>query len=180
MLDSFRQEQYQENGIIRGTTSDVVRFDHNFAITSGFFEGDMTTSCQPMLIGTSWFDYAEGTEDYVDMKNNIASVEFNKKFHIYVPEEKKADCMKFLTPTRQVAMIRSDAFEDMDSILISQGRIHAETNVDFERPNESIDPFSFSSILTLFEEAEKYCRETRECAEKFYNSYLKMNEMIGA
>ena len=181
LLNSFFQEQYQENGIIRGANSDVLCFDHNFILTSGFFEADLHNNCQPMVINAGdCICVPDGTEDYINMRHNIASVEFNKKFKVYVPEDRKADCMKFLTPTRQVAMIRSAAFDEMDSMYLNQGKMHVETDFRFQRPDEIVNPFSFASILTLFENAEIYCREIREEAERFYDSYLKITEMIGA
>ncbi len=181
LLNSFFQEQYQENGIIRGTNSDVLCFDHNFILTSGFFEADLHNNCQPMVINAGdCICVPDGTEDYINMRHNIASVEFNKKFKVYVPEDRKADCMKFLTPTRQVAMIRSAAFDEMDSMYLNQGKMHVETDFRFQRPDEIVNPFSFASMLTLFENAEIYCREIREGAERFYDSYLKITEMIGA
>lgn len=181
LLNSFFQEQYQENGIIRGANSDVLCFDHNFILTSGFFEADLHNNCQPMVINAGdCICVPDGTEDYVNMRHNIASVEFNKKFKVYVPEDRKADCMKFLTPTRQVEMIRSAAFDEMDSMYLNQGKMHVETDFRFQRPDEIVNPFSFASILTLFENAEIYCREIREGAERFYDSYLKITEMIGA
>ena len=181
LLNSFFQEQYQENGIIRGANSDVLCFDHNFVLTSGFFEADLHNNCQPMVINAGDCIFVpDGTEDYINMHHNIASVEFNKKFKVYVPEDRKADCMKFLTPTRQVAMIRSAAFDEMDSMYLNQGKMHVETDFIFQRPDEIVNPFSFASMLTLFENAEIYCREIREEAERFYDSYLKITEMIGA
>ena len=181
LLNSFFQEQYQENGIIRGANSDVLCFDHNFILTSGFFEADLHNNCQPMVINAGdCICVPDGTEDYINMRHNIASVEFNKKFKVYVPEDRKADCMKFLTPTRQVAMIRSAAFDEMDSMYLNQGKMHVETDFRFQRPDEIVNPFSFASMLTLFENAEIYCREIREGAERFYDSYLKITEMIGA
>lgn len=181
LLNNFFQEQYQENGIIRGARSDVLCFDHNFILTSGFFEADLQNNCQPMVINAGdCICVPDGTEDYINMRHNIASVEFNKKFKVYVPEDRKADCMKFLTPTRQVEMIRSAAFDEMDSMYLNQGKMHVETDFKFQRPEEIVNPFSFASMLTLFENAETYCRETREGAERFYNSYLKITEMIGA
>lgn len=181
LLNSFFQEQYQENGIIRGANSDVLCFDHNFILTSGFFEADLHNNCQPMVINAGdCICVPDGTEDYINMRHNIASVEFNKKFKVYVPEDRKADCMKFLTPTRQVAMIRSAAFDEMDSMYFNQGKMHVETDFRFQRPDEIVNPFSFASMLTLFENAEIYCREIREGAERFYDSYLKITEMIGA
>lgn len=181
LLNSFFQEQYQENGIIRGANSDVLCFDHNFILTSGFFEADLHNNCQPMVINAGdCICVPDGTEDYINMHHNIASVEFNKKFKVYVPEDRKADCMKFLTPTRQVAMIRSAAFDEMDSMYLNQGKMHVETDFRFQRPDEIVNPFSFASMLTLFENAEIYCREIREGAERFYDSYLKITEMIGA
>lgn len=181
LLNSFFQEQYQENGIIRGANSDVLCFDHNFILTSGSFEADLYNNCQPMVINAGdCICVPDGTEDYINMRHNIASVEFNKKFKVYVPEDRKADCMKFLTPTRQVAMIRSAAFDEMDSMYLNQGKMHVETDFIFQRPDEIVNPFSFASMLTLFENAEIYCREVREGAERFYDSYLKITEMIGA
>lgn len=181
LLNSFFQEQYQENGIIRGANSDVLCFDHNFILTSGFFEADLHNNCQPMVINArDCICVPDGTEDYINMRHNIASVEFNKKFKVYVPEGRKADCMKFLTPTRQVAMIRSAAFDEMDSMYLNQGKMHVETDFIFQRPDEIVNPFSFASMLTLFENAEIYCREVREGAERFYDAYLKITEMIGA
>lgn len=181
LLNSFFQEQYQENGIIRGANSDVLCFDHNFILTSGFFEADLHNNCQPMVINAGdCICVPDGTEDYINMRHNIASVEFNKKFKVYVPEDRKADCMKFLTPTRQVAMIRSAAFDEMDSMYLNQGKMHVETDFIFQRPDEIVNPFSFASMLTLFENAEIYCREIREGAERFYDAYLKITEMIGA
>ncbi len=181
LLNSFFQEQYQENGIIRGANSDVLCFDHNFILTSGFFEADLHNNCQPMVINAGdCICVPDGTEDYINMRHNIASVEFNKKFKVYVPEDRKADCMKFLTPTRQVAMIRSAAFDEMDSMYLNQGKMHVETDFIFQWPDEIVNPFSFASMLTLFENAEIYCREIREGAERFYDAYLKITEMIGA
>ena len=181
LLNSFFQEQYQENGIIRGANSDVLCFDHNFILTSGFFEADLHNNCQPMVINAGdCICVPDGTEDYINMRHNIASVEFNKKFKVYVPEDRNADCMKVLTPTRQVAMIRSAAFDEMDSMYLNQGKMHVETDFIFQRPDEIVNPFSFASMLTLFENAEIYCREIREGAERFYDSYLKITEMIGA
>lgn len=60
------------------------------------------------------------------MKKNIASTEFNKKFLVFIPEELEKECMKFLSPARQVEMVRTSAFDRLCDIHIENGRITGE------------------------------------------------------
>lgn len=191
-LDDFWFKQYQDNKIIRRQDYDEVKFDHGLIVRNGAFEADLQTDCDPVLIfclrdkeakekykdERNKYNDREDRYEYIDMKNNIASTEFNQKFGVLVVPDKVHECMKFLSPSRQLQMIRMSAFDKIREIYIDGGKIHADTTSCFVRPWMEIDVYSSKSIQKSFEEVEEYCCNIRRMADEFHDCYLQIYELV--
>lgn len=117
-LDEFTKMNYQQMGIWRLADHDEVRMkEHNLIISENTFTGDFHSNIAPIHIcclknSTQELWNAEDLENnFIDMKKNIASSEFNQKFQIFVPKDRERDSMKMLSPTTQIVLVKSSAFE---------------------------------------------------------------------
>lgn len=191
-LDDFCYRQYQDKKIIKGNDYDEVRFDHNLIVRNGIFEADLQVDCEPVSIyclgnkeakeqyknEREKYNYDENRYEYIEMKKNIASTEFNQKFGVLVQPDKVHECMKFLSPSRQLQMIHMTAFDKIREIYISAGKICADTTSCFERPGMKIDVYVSKSIQKSFQEVEEYCCNIRKMADEFHNSYFQICELV--
>ena len=181
----FQQEQYKKNGIVRGEKEDEVRYEGNLVVKNGFFEGDIQSEltllhiyCMKNLKRSDWLD---GTlNGCITMRKNVASVEFNNKFNVFVPAQMERDCMKFLSPSRQLEMIRTSAFDRIEQIHISFGKIQGNTQDIVLRPKEQIDIHNCPSIRKVYEEIQEYCQDIRQMADDIQMEYLQIVKIVEA
>ena len=184
-LNKFQQEQYKKNGIVRGEKEDEVRYEGNLVVKNGFFEGDIQSEltlihiyCMKNLKRSDWLD---GTlNGCITMRKNVASVEFNNKFNVLVPAQMERDCMKFLSPSRQLEMIRTSAFDRIEQVHISVGKIQGNTQDIVLRPKEQIDIHNCSSIRKVYEEIQEYCQDIRQMADNIQMEYLQIVKIVEA
>ena len=114
------------------------------------------------------------------MRKNVASVEFNNKFNVFVPAQMERDCMKFLSPSRQLEMIRTSAFDRIEQIHISFGKIQGNTQDIVLRPKEQIDIHNCPSIRKVYEEIQEYCQDIRQMADDIQMEYLQIVKIVEA
>lgn len=182
-LDEFRKMSYEQNGILSGEKGDEIRFANNLVVREDSFEAAIQSAISPMHIyclqnsgKKHWLDTE--IEECINMKKNIASTEFNKKFLVFIPEELEKECMKFLSPARQVEMVRTSAFDRLCDIHIENGRITGELKDSYSRPDRTIDIYKYQLIGKFFSEVEEYCHNMKEMADNIQNSYTQITNIV--
>ena len=76
--------------------------------------------------------------NFIDMKKNIASSEFNQKFQIFVPKDRERDSMKMLSPTTQIVLVKSSAFERISAVHIYSDHICGVMEPQLVRPERCV------------------------------------------
>lgn len=182
-LDQFIELNYKENGIRWGTKGDEVRFAQDLVVRGSSFEAgvhsdilQMHIYCLKNLEKKFW--KKRRVDEGIDMKKNIASLEFNRNFQIFLPQEQEREGMKFLSPARQIEMIKSTAFDGFRSIHIEEGRLYGIMKDSYNPPNRRIDVYKYQPIGKYFSDVEEYCRNMRTRADNVQNSYIQIANII--
>lgn len=182
-LDQFRKLNYKQNGILWGKRGDEIRFDQNLVVRGSSFEADIQSDLSQMHIyclknSEKKFWKRQKVDKCISMKKNIASLEFNRNFQVFLPEEQEREGMKFLSPVRQVEMIKASAFDGFRSIHIETGRLYGIMKDSYNPPNGRIDVYKYQPIGKYFSDVEEYCRNMRLRADKVQNSYIQIANII--
>lgn len=101
--------------------------------------------------------------DFLWLKDQVASVEFKKKFRVGTPSANEINCMVYLSPSTVVSYIDNPVIEKIYNIAIEHGRLTARYENVVERP-ANVNVYSFRPFGWYFKDIEKYCDELkREC-----------------
>ena len=104
-----------------------------------------------------------GRTDFLWLKDQVASVEFKKKFRVGTPMVNEINCMVYLSPSTVVRYIDNPLIEKVYNISIEHGRLTAKYDHVVERP-ANVNVYSFRPFGWYFKDIEKYCDELkREC-----------------
>lgn len=184
-LDEFTKMNYQQMGIWRLADHDEIRMkEHNLVISGNNFTGDFHSNIAPIHIRClknpdQNFEYDEELENnFIDMKKNIASTEFNQKFRIFVPKDRERDSMKLLSPTTQVTLVKSTAFDRISAVHIYPDRICGVVAPQLVRPEKRVDAYKYQFLGGLFSEVEEYCQNMRKTAEEVWMMYEQFADVM--
>ena len=184
-LDEFTKMNYQQMGIWRLADHDEVRMkEHNLIISENTFTGDFHSNIAPIHIcclknSTQELWNAEDLENnFIDMKKNIASSEFNQKFQIFVPKDRERDSMKMLSPTTQIVLVKSSAFERISAVHIYSDHICGVMEPQLVRPERCVDAYKYQLLRGLFSEVEEYCQNMRKTAEEVWKMYEQFTDVM--
>ena len=112
-------------------------------------------------------------EDTVVMNDKIASVDFNQKFGVITDKEYELESMKYLSPSRQLKMVKTPALEKFYNIHIGDYSFRARTDNHVEMPG-GINAYEKKNLMKYFEEAEQYCLDMKAMADKVHADYLEI------
>lgn len=183
-LDEFVKMNYEKTGILRYADHDEIKLDHNAVLNGNSFTGDFDAFIEPIhiyCVNNSKDKYIEGeeiVENCINMKKNIASAEFNQKFEVFVPKELEQECMKILSPSTQLMMLKSSVFDNLGEIHIYKNRIWGTRDKAYVRPNDKIDAYTYQAIIKTFEKIEEYCKIMRRTADGILDLYEQLETVV--
>lgn len=182
-FQNFLVEMYQKNGIIRNdvTKRDEVWFEEedSLFVTSGMFCTDLVINIPQLYIEfTGKKSFTDSKSGLSSVKQNIASVEFTDKFEVLVPKGMELECMKYLTPSRQIEMLRTDVWDSLKNLSFRDGMMMGYMIEDFGSYTPYINVYSRKSIMKNFEEAENYCKKVNRLANSAYKSCIQLREIM--
>lgn len=185
--DKFRYDMYRKNGIMQNSENgrDEICFENsgNMKVVSGMFTAEFNSGVPEIYIGCrkNKCDLpleSRSGKDLCSMRHNIASVEFTDKFDILVEEGTELKCMKYLTPTRQLAMIQAHIWDDIRQMTFYNGRIVGYMTNGFGGYIPGIDVYNRKSILKSFEDVENYCQNVGRLARSAHSTYLQLEKIM--
>lgn len=86
--------------------------------------------------------------------------------------------MKYLTPTRQLAMIQAHIWDDIRQMTFYNGRIVGYMTNGFGGYIPGIDVYNRKSILKSFEDVENYCQNVGRLARSAHSTYLQLEKIM--
>lgn len=184
----FQEDMLQKNRIYRNQYGeDEIHFvdTDSLVVTNGHFRGDLGIDIPPMYI--QCFDHFLAIpEDSIQGKplsridQHISSVEFTDKFEVSTVAGRERDCMKYLTPSRQLAILRSNAWDCIKALKICDGKVYADMteNLNEYEYTPYINVFNYKSILKTFKEMEEYCLAVKNLANSAHDSFLQLEQTL--
>lgn len=186
-LDEFIDTQYHEKRIIKNPKrygEDYVVFGDDTMVQNNYILSSIEASCDPVSIYCLWNSdgmahYNCNSENGTDMKSKVASLEFNKRFGVVVNKNWEREGMKFLSPTRQLNMIRSRDFESISEIVINHGRMKVTMpNERVQSPSSRVCVYCREPLEKPFREMAEYCTNMRKMADRMYYTYMRIAEIL--
>ena len=186
-LNEFADQQYQEKRIVKNRElcgGDYVVFGDDTVVKNNCILSSIEAGCDPVSIycladSSANANYNCNRPNFTDMKSKVASLEFNKRFGVLVKKNWEREGMKFLSPTRQLNMIRSTDFEDVSEITIENGRVKVTMPKEhISRPYTDVNVYFCQALEKPFKEVANYCTSMRVMADRMYGTYTRVAEIL--
>lgn len=103
----------------------------------------------------------------VDMSKYISSVEFNKKYGIFVKKGMERHCVDLFRPTVQVGMCGKFKFEHLAMVQVSDGLLTAATKANVKPTTTVIDIYE-DTLLFVFDDIDRFCEQMEKMGKKYY------------
>ena len=115
------------------------------------------------------------------INDKIASVEFNNKFGVVTDKKNELKCMKYLSPTVQAGMIKSNDLKEFGYIYTSEKEICLYVEYNMPVPEVDMLRFIYSEkpLKKYLREAEDYCKRVEKRSNEIFSKFEKIEFMRG-
>lgn len=114
------------------------------------------------------------------INDKISSLDFNKKFGIvFRDSSSELLCMKYLSPSMQLNMIRADKIRNFSSIHIDGKYLSMLTGKVVKLPTDFYI-YDKKPLREYYSEVDTYCKEMRKMADEVYADFQDIDFMRGS
>lgn len=106
--------------------------------------------------------------DDVDMAKHITSVEFNKKYGIFVKKGMERSCVDLFRPTVQVAMCDKFRYEHLAMVKVGNDRLTASHKTKVKPTTTTINIYGDDALLFIFDDIDRFCEQMEKMGNKYY------------
>jgi len=157
----------QNNGLVRMPTSQdfgTIRIFRN----NEYRDGEARDSYKE--------SYAGGQALW--LKDQVASVEFKKKFQVATSYDNEERCVRYLSPSTVVGFIRNPEIDNFREITIENGALIALSDYGVERP-DSVDMYKFRPIGWYFKDIDKYVVQLKKNCDEAHRGLMALKALRG-
>lgn len=114
------------------------------------------------------------------INDKISSLDFNKKFGIvFRDSSSELLCMKYLSPSMQLNMIRADKIRNFSSIHIEGKYLSMLTGKTVDLPTDFYI-YDKKPLMEYYNEVDTYCKKMRKMADEVYADFQGIDFMRGS
>lgn len=178
-LSAFFRERLLERGLNASGKDfeDGVSVSHTGFVSARLEEHQL---CKMNIYNLDNFEDSEKFKEckrakdmsYLILNDSIASVDFNKKWGVVSYEFEKLEAMKYLTPTKQLKLLKTPA-EKFYNIKIDGSLFFANVKRSLKYP-EGVNMYQKKKLIQYFETVEKYCIDLEQMTNEIHAEFEEM------
>ena len=127
----------------------------------------------------AYFEQSQKDPGSVAINQQFGSIAFKKKIGLVLHNTTPMQCMKFMTPAKQLALVQSEELKHFEKIHLDDDQLTAVTKSGVEIPR-GVNVYEKRELMDCFREADRYCQQLRSWADLTHNNLEKISFLRGA
>ena len=127
----------------------------------------------------AYHDQAASYPQTVTINQRFGSMAFKKKIALALCDTTEMEGMKYMTPTKQLALVQSEALGHFERIHVEGKQLSAKVKNVVESPR-GVDVYQKRELMDCFREADRYCQQLRSWADETHRNLEKISFLRGA